>query len=181
MSGKELFEGLNYVDERFVEEAEYQSFPKQSVILWIKIASMAACLCLIIFSVHQLWPHDAPEAAPGSAAPGSVEPGNAPVGVTPEIVTPGEIHAATAPEMMIRIEIITETGFVGTVKNNGGFSVFDDGTKITVTVDPETDPDYNPGDYKTGDLIYVMYTDWDTAEKTIIASILGIVEEPICD
>ena len=154
MSGKELFEGLNYVDERFVEEAEYQSFPKQSVILWIKIASVA---------------------------PGSVEPGNAPVGVTPEIVTPGEIPAATAPEMMIRIEIITETGFVGTVKNNGGFSVFDDGTKITVTVDPETDPDYNPGDYKTGDLIYVMYTDWDTAEKTIIASILGIVEEPICD
>ena len=176
MSGKELFEGLNYVDERFVEEAEYQSFPKQSVILWIKIASMAACLCLIIFSVHQLWPHDAPEAAPGS-----VEPGNAPVGVTPEIVTPGEIPSATAPEMMIRIEIITETGFVGTVKNNGGFSVFDDGTKITVTVDPETDPDYNPGDYKTGDLIHVMYTDWDTAEKTIIASILGIVEEPICD
>ena len=49
MSGKELFEGMGYVDERFVDEAEYKTLPKRVVSPWIKVASMAACLCLIIF------------------------------------------------------------------------------------------------------------------------------------
>lgn len=83
--------------------------------------------------------------------------------------------------MMVRIQELTETGFIGTVHNNGGFMVFEDGTQITVTVDLETDPDFSPEKYKTGDLVYVMYTSWDEDELTIVASILGIVDEPICD
>lgn len=83
--------------------------------------------------------------------------------------------------MMVRIQELTETGFIGTVLNNGGFMVFEDGTQITVTVDPETDPDFTPEKYKTGDLVYVLYTSWDEDELTIVASILGIVDEPVCD
>ena len=48
MSGKDLFEGMSYVDERFVDEAENKSFHKPVVYSWIKVASIAACLCLII-------------------------------------------------------------------------------------------------------------------------------------
>ena len=92
-----------------------------------------------------------------------------------------EAPASRAPEMMVRIQELTETGFIGTVQNNGGFMVFEDGTQITVTVDPETDPDFTPEKYKTGDLVYVMYTSWDEDELTIVASILGIVDEPVCD
>ena len=92
-----------------------------------------------------------------------------------------EAPATRAPEMMIRIQAITETGFIGTVQNNGGFTVFEDGTEITVTVDLETDPEFKPEDYEISDLIHVMYTSWDEDELTIVASILGIVEEPIYD
>ena len=57
MTGKDLFEGMSYVDERFVDEAENKSFPKRVVSPRIKVASMAACLCLIIFSLYNLQPY----------------------------------------------------------------------------------------------------------------------------
>ena len=184
MSGKDLFEGMSYVDERFVDEAENKSLPKRIVSPWIKTASMAACLCLIIFTLYQLQPSPAPEALgrvqdtmPGSA----VEDENEQISQEPAIAAPEDAPATSAPEMMVCIQEITENGFVGTVQNNGGFTVFDDGTEITVTIDMETDPDFKPEDYEIGDLIYVIYTTWDEEERTIIASILGVVDEPIFD
>ena len=92
-----------------------------------------------------------------------------------------EAPASRAPEMMVRIQEVTETGFIGTVENMSGFMVFEDGTQITVTVDLETNPDFDPNAYKPDNLILVMYTSWDENEKTIVASIMGIVEEPIID
>ena len=187
MSGKELFEGMSYVDERFVDEAEHKTIVKHVTARWIKMASMAACLCLILFSVYKLipyWDWSVTEQAAGEAAEarpeGAVE---SEMGMeeqeSDEIAD--EAPASRAPEMMVRIQELTQIGFIGTVQNNGGFMVFEDGTQIAVTVDPETDPDFTPEKYKTGDLVYVMYTSWDEDELTIVASILGIVDEPVCD
>ena len=180
MSGKELFEGMSYVDERFVDEAEHKTIAKNVTARWIKVASMAACLCLVLFSMYKLipyWDWNVTEEAAGEGAyarpEGAIEQESAEIA--------DEAPASRAPEMMVRILELTETGFIGTVQNNGGFMVFEDGTQITVTVDPETDPDFTPEKYKTGDLVYVMYTSWDEDELTIVASILGIVDEPVCD
>ena len=186
MSGKELFEGMSYVDERYVDEAEQKTIVKRVIAPWIKIASMAACLCLVLFSMYKLipyWDWSVTEQAAGEAA---ARPESA---VEPEMgmekqesaSIADEAPASRAPEMMVRIQAITETGFIGTVQYNGGFTVFEDGTEIKVTVDLETDPEFKPGDYEIGDLIHVMYTSWDEDEQTIVASILGIVEEPIYD
>ena len=57
MSGKELFEGMSYVDERFVDEAEHKTIAKHVTARWIKVASMAACLCLVLFSMYKLIPY----------------------------------------------------------------------------------------------------------------------------
>jgi hypothetical protein len=99
----------------------------------------------------------------------------------PAIAAPEDAPATRAPETMIRILKLTETGFVGTVHDNGGFNVFEHGTEITVTVDLETDPNFKPEDYQIGDLVFVMYTYWDVNDRTMVASILGIVDEPIYD
>lgn len=189
MSGKDLFEGMSYVDERFVDEAENKTLPKRIVSPWIKVASMAACLCLIIFSLYNLRPYlnrGETEGAAGQVAEDAVPEGgleNEKEQVSQEsaVSSPDEALATRAPELMVRIQKLTETGFVGTVQNNGGFTVFSDGTEISVTVDLETDPDFNPEDYQIGDLVHVMYTSWDETERTIVVSILGIVDEPICD
>lgn len=187
MSGKELFEGMSYVDERFVDEAEHKTITKRVSARWVKVASMAACLCLVLFSMYKLipyWDWSVTEQAAGEAAEarpeGAVE---SEMGMEEQesVSAADEAPATRAPEMMIRIQAITETGFIGTVQNNGGFTVFEDGTEITVTVDLETDPEFKPEDYEISDLIHVMYTSWDEDELTIVASILGIVEEPIYD
>ena len=187
MSGKELFEGMSYVDERFVDEAEHKTITKRVSARWVKVASMAACLCLVLFSMYKLipyWDWSVTEQAAGEAAEarpeGAVE---SEMGMEEQesASAADEAPATRAPEMMIRIQAITETGFIGTVQNNGGFTVFEDGTEITVTVDLETDPEFKPEDYEISDLIHVMYTSWDEDELTIVASILGIVEEPIYD
>ena len=186
MSGKELLEGMSYVDERYVDEAEQKTIAKRVTSPWIKIVSMAACLCLVLFSMYKLipyWDWNVTEQAAGEAA---ARPESA---VEPEMgmeeqesaSIADEAPASRAPEMMVRIQEVTETGFIGTVENMGGFTVFEDGTQITVTVDMETDLDFDPEAYEPGDLILVMYTSWDENEKTIVASIMGIVEEPIID
>ena len=180
MSGKELFEGMSYVDERFIDEAEHKTIAKNVTARWIKVASMAACLCLVLFSMYKLipyWDWNVTEEAAGEGA--YARPEGAIKQESAEIAD--EAPASRAPEMMVRILELTETGFIGTVQNNGGFMVFEDGTQITVTVDLETDPDFIPEKYKTGDLVYVMYTSWDEDKLTIVASILGIVDEPVCD
>ena len=147
---------------------------------------MAACLCLVLFSMYKLVPYWHWSVTEQTAGEAAARPESA---VEPEMgmedqesaSAADEAPATRAPEMMVRIQAITETGFIGTVQYNGGFTVFEDGTEIKVTVDLETDPEFKPGDYEIGDLIHVMYTSWDEDELTIVASILGIVEEPIYD
>ena len=186
MSGKELFEGMSYVDERYVDEAEQKTIAKRVTSPWIKIVSMAACLCLVLFSMYKLipyWDWNVTEQAAGEAAarPESVVEPEMGMEEQESASIADEAPASRAPEMMVRIQEVTETGFIGTVENMSGFMVFEDGTQITVTVDLETDPDFDPNAYKPDNLILVMYTSWDENEKTIVASIMGIVEEPIID
>ena len=130
MSGKDLFEGMSYVDERFVDEAENKTLPKRVISPWIKVASMAACLCLIMFSLYNLRPNltgetegihqDPGEGSPEAAVEDNLEQEYG-VGVA-ESATDG--GAPRVPDMMVRIQEVTETGFIGIVQNDGGFTVF---------------------------------------------------------
>ena len=53
MTGKDLFEGLSFIDECFIEEAENASLVRAP---WLRIASIAACLCLVLFSLWCIHP-----------------------------------------------------------------------------------------------------------------------------
>lgn len=55
MSGKELLEGMSYVDERFVDEAEHQTIKKGSTSPWMKLLPVAACLCILLLGVFSIW------------------------------------------------------------------------------------------------------------------------------
>lgn len=73
MTGLELLEGLSFVDERFIQEAENARLGRS--IPWMKWLSVAACLCILIvgaFAFGQMLPQrakDAFVAAPEAAAP----------------------------------------------------------------------------------------------------------------
>lgn len=55
MSGKELLEGMSYVDERFVDEAEHLTIKKRSISPWMKLLPVAACLCILLVGAVSIW------------------------------------------------------------------------------------------------------------------------------
>lgn len=46
MNGKEMLESLNYVDEKYIEDA--QTIPKRRRVRWQPLAAAAACLALVL-------------------------------------------------------------------------------------------------------------------------------------
>lgn len=55
MSAKELLEGMCYVDERFVDEAEHQTVQKKVIRPWVRLLPVAACLCILVVGAVSLW------------------------------------------------------------------------------------------------------------------------------
>ena len=50
MTGQELFAALSFVDERYIAEADAITFRKNTP--WMKVLSVAACLCILITGVY---------------------------------------------------------------------------------------------------------------------------------
>ena len=52
MTGQELFHALSFVDERYIAEAETAQLGAQ--IPWVKVLSVAACLCILLAGAFAL-------------------------------------------------------------------------------------------------------------------------------
>ena len=190
MSGKDLFEGMNYVDERFVDEAETKTLPKRIVSPWIKVASMAACLCLIIFSLHNLLPYLRSEsgAKPGEAAPGAaIQDQSNQASPESEIITPAEDSVGEVPSVILYVEDMTDLGFIGTVAQLVDTDIFEVGMELNVVVTDGTrheTADGNPSmsaDSKTdysGSYVMVQFIEYDRETGTIVVNIIQEVDQP---
>ena len=166
MNGKDLFEAMSYVDERFVDEAESQRIPK---IPWMKLASMAACLCLLVLTVYGLRPflngnetegfpiEDAQESATG---------------------VPEEIPAAEVPSVILYVEDMTATGFTGTVAELVDTDIFEVGMELHVVPadatrheTAESKPNY------AGTYVMVQFIEYNRETSTIVVNIIQEVSE----
>ena len=188
MSGKDLFEGMSYVDERFVDEAENKALPIRVVSPWIKVASMAACLCLIIFSLYALRPYinGETEGAAGQEAADAVPEGV--VELEPkedgaEVV----IENCEQPSVKLYVEKMTDTGFIGTVAQLVDTDIFEIGMELNVIVADGTrheTADGNPSisaDSKTdysGSYVMVQFIEYDKENGTIVVNIIQEADAP---
>lgn len=50
MTGTQLFEALSFVDEKYIQEAETANLHRNTP--WMKVLSVAACLCILITGVY---------------------------------------------------------------------------------------------------------------------------------
>lgn len=76
MTGQDLLHGLSFVDERFIAEADTAVLSRK--IPWMKVLSVAACLCILIvgaFALENIGNKSAKEesAAPAAAAPEAMQ------------------------------------------------------------------------------------------------------------
>lgn len=97
MTGKDLFEAMSFIDERFIDEAE-RGYPTRTMVLpWIRVTSIAACLCLVMLS---LWCIHPLLLNPHETTPPTTLPLILPEGFT---------------EVILYVEEMTADGFTGTV------------------------------------------------------------------
>ena len=189
MTGKDLFEGMNYVDERFVDEAERAELPKPRVIPWIRIASMAACLCLILFGIHHLMPTltpGDPESIEDTAPNGSLEDPQEQESNNSNLIDPGDIPTGEIPNVILYVEEITVEGFIATVTDYGETDRLGLGTRLNVIVTEGTRHENADGDNaaihdsKTdliGCYVVVNFFEFNETTGTIVVDAFSIVEE----
>lgn len=145
MTGLELLEGLSFVDERFIDEAENARFQKGTS--WMKWLSVAACLCILIvgaFAFGQMLPQiskDAFEAVPEAAAPEAAPEMNDETEAAgseecaPESaeITAGELQSVASA--VLRVTKLREEGFEAVVEENT--NLLEAGMPVLVIIDPD--------------------------------------------
>lgn len=180
MNGKDLFEGMSYVDERYIEEAESKAFPRTH---WARTAALAACLCLILFSLYSL--RD-PIASEGSAAQDEV---TQPAGV--ESMSgqgdPGNSPSEEVPSVILYVQEQTEAGWVGIVSELVDTDIFEIGMELNVILADHIRQEDMDGqsivvelkrqDY-TGSYVMVQFVDYDPDTGTIVVNLIREVQPP---
>lgn len=155
MTGQDLLYGLSFVDERFVAEADTAVLGRK--IPWMKVLSVAACLCILIagaFALENMGLKGATEeAAPAAAAPEAMQESameEAAPTMPADMITesaevtdnaPGELqHIPTAT---LRIVKVLEDGsfeaVVEEVSDEPMALVVD--MRLQMTIDPDMVPD----------------------------------------
>lgn len=158
MTGMELLAGLSFVDERFIAEADTATLGRK--IPWMKILSVAACLCVLIVGAFALdnigykgameeaapaAPAAAPEAAPEAvpeaapeAAPPMPESAEAEPEAAPEAapIPVGELQHV--PHATLRIVKVLDDGSFEAIAEATEPMEMD--TRVTVVVDPSKVP-----------------------------------------
>ena len=157
MTGTELLRGLSFVDERFVDEAENAKL--SGGIPWMKILSVAACLCILIAGAFamdfemdksaadapaaDMPAADAPEAdlpaadEPAAAAPKEdAQTGNTDNSSAESSLAPGELcHVAYARLQVVKV--LEDGSFEAIAEATEDMQV---DTPVTVVVDPSKVP-----------------------------------------
>ena len=186
MTGQELLYALSFVDEKYIQEAESAQLRK---IPWMKVLSVAACLCILIvgaFALENMGHKGVTEEAAAPEAPAetlAAAPEEAPP-MQGEMITesaaepvtiPGELHHV--PFAHLRILEVREDGsfavFVERVADEPG--PFGAGEEMILVIDPEmipapdrTDRDYD-GTISVDMLVEIQDGVYDAGINTLYA------------
>ncbi len=180
MNGKDLFEGMSYVDERYIEEAESKAFPRTH---WARTAALAACLCLILFSLYSL--RD-PIASEGSAAQDEV---TQPAGVESygALGVPGNSPSEEIPSVILFVQEQTDAGWVGIVSELVDTDIFEIVMELNVVLADQIRNETAGGsslvvedkkaDY-SGRYVMVQFIEYDRETGTIVVNLIREVQPP---
>ena len=182
MNGKDLFEGMSFVDERFVEEAESMRIPRRTVAPWIKITSMAACLCLVLFGLHSLMPDQSREDSELNLGMASGAEASQTAPTAPVYGAAGEV-----PSLILRVDQITETGFVGTVAELVDTDIFEIGMELNVvfadgirheTADGTPPMTVNSTTGDSASYVKVQFIEYNENTGTIVVNLIEKTDSP---
>lgn len=179
MNGKDLFEGLNHIDERYIEEAETRAFPRPH---WLRTAALAACLCLALLGLYTL---RGPTGAESSAqdestlSAGGAEPG--------EAARPENKPVIEVPSVLLFIREQTDHGYTAIVAELVDTDIFELGMEVNVALTDTVRLEDADGhcvvadqmkqDY-TGTYVLVQFTRYDRETGTLVVNQIREVPPP---
>lgn len=102
MTGLELLEALSFADERFIAEADVANFKRN--VPWMKILSVAACLCILIVGAFALENIGHKSAKEEAAAPAETM-AQAPAEAAPTMAMDEAISESAAEESKVTDEL----------------------------------------------------------------------------
>ena len=167
MNGKDLFVGLGFIDERYVAEAESCGLPRSMASPWLRIASLAACLCLVLLSLWFL--------NPGSPGP-----------VPPTTMPEDPLRPEGIPVVVVYVQEMTDDGFTGIITECWGPGPFEVGTELHVSITEHTMYVTDEGrlesvlaagiDY-SGCQVSVEFVAYDAESASVFAEFLSVESE----
>ena len=164
MTGKDLFESLSFIDERYIEEAEYCTLARKFP--WLRVASLAACLCLLLLCIRPL------VNTPQATVPPTTQPHNMPEGYL---------------EAIVHVQEMTDEGFTGTVTELVLPEPFALGMKLNVVFEGDTWYEMADGSFGvvedrhpdfSGCDVWVLCTEYDPDAATITVNTIREVQSP---
>lgn len=179
MNGKDLFEGISHIDERYIEEAETKAFPRK---YWTNAAALAACLCFILFSLYSMWN---PIATEGNIAQDESTHLAGGIGPMEGEASPEDSPETEAPSVILYVEEPTEHGWIGTVCELVDTDIFEIGMELNVVLEDTVRDEAMDGhsviveqkrpDY-TGCYVMVQFIEYDRETKTIVGNVIREVQ-----
>ena len=191
MNGKELFEGMGNIDDHFIEEAEKETISKTITFPWVKIGAMAACFGLIVCSYLFWQPHQIGQIPSDSETLDPVIE-SAPAIETEwksdqaDVVTaPDQQPVAEVPSVILRVDQMTENGFIGTVTELVDTDILDIGMELNVVYASDTRNEIvmeSGSEYKsqiadqaadhTGTYVIVQFIDYNRETNTLTINLI---------
>lgn len=191
MTGQELLMGLSFVDEKFIAEAD-QAYKRKTP--WMKIFSVAACLCILFVGVYAMSQNKGAMEAAAPAAPAIME--SAREEAAPAAPAPKEESTTAEPEAPAPIEEEMASGEllnvpyaclrVVKVLEDGSFEAvveatqeMEADTRVIVVVDPSKVPGadreiHNDLSVITVDAVFEIYNGaYDPEENTLYVAQLN--------
>lgn len=189
MTGQELFHALSFVDERYIAEAESAKLGAR--IPWVKVLSVAACLCILIvgaFALDNIGHKGATEAAPEAAAPQAAPeamPEAAPEEAPPmpeaapeaapesaaEEKRPGELHEV--PYVCLRVVKRLNEGSFEAVAEAAEEMEMDTQVKVSIKEGME----WNPDDVVEGAVFEAWDSAYDPEQNILYVTQIQLAEE----
>lgn len=157
MTGTDLLEALSFVDEKYIQEAENARLSAK--IPWIKVLSVAACLCILItgaLALERMTDKSAESEAAAPAIPESAVALEEPAAAAPKEeagtpLMPEEAFSESAAEEKVPSDELAHVPYaklrVLTILEDGSFEAIAEATQemevdtqVTVVVDPSKVP-----------------------------------------
>lgn len=176
MNGKDLLAAMSYVDDRLVDEAEYAGLSVKSSRIWIRLAAIAACLCLIIGGMSVSRGRSGATEGIQETLAGNTDREEAAQATEAGGASPQETAAEAQMEqvscVVVCIDEWTEDGFMGTVQGTADPELLPVGLRVhAVLEDWQKDQTLAEGVW-----VIVRFSAFDQQEQVLYVESLTPVE-----